>query len=303
MRSLMCTNFASKAPKVRNFRKSLSAKLALRLRRNMPYTVPAGSWPQPRHQRDELDQVVDAEPRSPAAEDDDRVDRHQARPACGKRGSMPLGRSVEDPIFPPLRSPSDELDLPAAVRMERVGDPNRLGHRLGAGCSAFDGRRFAEGVRPMGDRARGVGRRGCLPPRAESCSDDCVNPICMRLPTREGQRRTGTGTGIQQFRSFMPSDRFQPVRASSGRSIARTTRSARGVRQTMVEPTRPGGSLPGGRAARALAFGERKNRDASVAVASPPAALPVRARSTMVRRTSVPRPWSRPCQENGHSRS
>lgn len=229
-----------------------------------------------------------------------------------------VDRPVRTRTAATARHRAGAVRLPAGHGAEALGDRAITASRCRSGA-ARRGRRGARGTSGEADDddddpCRSGGRvfhlssvRPTTQRRAPyplaCCSDDCVNPICMRLPTREGQRRTGTGTGIQQFRSFMPSDRFQPVRASSGRSIARTTRSARGVRQTMVEPTRPGGSLPGGRAARALAFGERKNRDASVAVASPPAALPVRARSTMVRRTSVPRPWSRPCQENGHSRS
>ncbi len=67
------------------------------------------------------------------------------------RDPVALGSSVEDPILTPLHAPHEHLELLAALRMERMRDPDHRGQLPGARSSTFIDRKLAGAARPKDD--------------------------------------------------------------------------------------------------------------------------------------------------------
>lgn len=90
-------------------------------------------------QSPELDQIVQPELRSLARHGHDGISGHQAGPSRRQRGDVAVNGSVEHTVFAPVRAPDHQLDFLTALRMERMRDPDRWGHLLGAGCIRYVG--------------------------------------------------------------------------------------------------------------------------------------------------------------------
>ena len=84
---------------------------------------------------DQPDEVVDPETGPPAGEDEERIRTLDVGPA-GRHRAHPLlpGLAEEDPVLTPGMGVSDEVELLAKQRMERVGHTESL--RIApTGCS------------------------------------------------------------------------------------------------------------------------------------------------------------------------
>ena len=88
-----------------------------------------------RHERGQIDQILQSEPRPLAPHHHERIIRHQAGPSRRQRREVAMNGSVEHAIFAPVRAPDHHHDFLTMLRMERMRDPDRRGHLLGAGCS------------------------------------------------------------------------------------------------------------------------------------------------------------------------
>ena len=97
--------------------------------------IRASARPPPRHDRGELGQILHSKLRPLARYGHDKIIGHQAGPSRRQRREMTTSRSVEHAIFAPVWAPDHYIDFLTTQRMERMRDPDRLGHWLGASCS------------------------------------------------------------------------------------------------------------------------------------------------------------------------
>ena len=79
---------------------------------------------------DQGDEILDPEPGPPAGEDEERIRTLDVGPACRHRAHPLLpGLPEEDPVLAPRVGVSDEVELLAEQRMERVGHTESLRKR------------------------------------------------------------------------------------------------------------------------------------------------------------------------------
>jgi hypothetical protein len=115
-----------------------TAKMSLQLK---DLTSVRSSSSKARNHGSQLDQILDQESRSARASSDPRILGQNVRPACGQRCHVPRAVAVEDPIFTPLVSANDNVELLSALRMKRVHHPDGPRHLRCVECSSLGDRR------------------------------------------------------------------------------------------------------------------------------------------------------------------
>jgi hypothetical protein len=131
------TNMSSNTTRIVRPTRPIAGKNALTFATNFALRICSSLRPLPRHDRSEIEQILESEPRRLCRRGHDGIIGDQAGPSCRQRREVTMSRSVEHAIFAPVRAPDHHVNFLTTLRMERMRDPDRRGHVPGAGCSRY----------------------------------------------------------------------------------------------------------------------------------------------------------------------
>jgi len=115
----------------------IAGKNALTFAANLALRICSSLRPLPRHDRSEIEQILESEPRRLCRRGHDGIIGDQAGPSRRQRREVTMSRSVEHAIFAPVWAPDHHVNFLTTLRMERMRDPDRRGHVPGGGCSRY----------------------------------------------------------------------------------------------------------------------------------------------------------------------
>ena len=84
---------------------------------NLPYTAVVGSWPDPRDELDQFEQLLRSERGAPCGHDIERILANQVRPDRRQRAQTALTVMKPGPVLAPVLPSLDQIEFLAEQRM------------------------------------------------------------------------------------------------------------------------------------------------------------------------------------------
>ena len=133
----LTTHRSSNTTRVIRPTRPIAGKNALTFAAKFALRICSSLRPLPRHDRSEIEQILESEPRRLCRRGHDGIIGDQAGPSRRQRREVTMSRSVEHAIFAPVRAPDHYVNFLTTLWMERMRDPDRRGHVPGGGCNRY----------------------------------------------------------------------------------------------------------------------------------------------------------------------